>query len=84
MKHWTKAVAAASLLAVIFCLLSPECSGAPRGPKPAEVAKVTAALPKSARVKPAKPRKILIFNLCRGFRQPTSLLLKMVSCKIFR
>jgi len=45
-----------------------QCHGAPREARPAEVKKVEAALPDAARVKPAKPRKVLIFNLCRGFR----------------
>lgn len=32
-----------------------------------EVEKMTAALPKEARVKPKQPRKVLIFNRCTGF-----------------
>ncbi len=36
-------------------------------PRSAHVAKVKAALPAQARVKPAKPRKLLVFTLCRGF-----------------
>jgi len=36
-------------------------------PKPEHVAKVKAVLPAKARVKPAKPRKLLVFTLCHGF-----------------
>jgi len=34
---------------------------------PVEVDKIAAALPANARVKPAAPRKILVFTLCKGF-----------------
>ena len=39
-----------------------------KGPSAAEIAKVTAALPAKAPAKPAKARKLLVFNLCQGFR----------------
>ena len=38
------------------------------GVKAAEVEKVRAALPEKATAAPKKARKLLIFNLCRGFR----------------
>ena len=37
-------------------------------PKADEVAKVTEALPSKAPAKPAKARKLLVFNRCEGFR----------------
>jgi len=36
--------------------------------KPDQVEKVRAALPDTPTVKPKQPRKLLIFNLCKGFR----------------
>ncbi|MHC4501746.1 MAG: ThuA domain-containing protein [Planctomycetota bacterium] len=33
-----------------------------------DVQKITDAMPKKATAKPARPRKLLVFNLCRGFR----------------
>src|SRR5581483_7040669 len=41
-----------------------------KGDKPipeAKIKKITAALPEKAQAKPAKPRKVLIFTLARGF-----------------
>jgi type 1 glutamine amidotransferase len=37
-------------------------------PSQEEIAKMEEAMPSSAVVKPEKPRKLLIFNLCQGFR----------------
>ena len=42
--------------------------GAVAAPSPADVAKVTAALPAKAPAKPAKGRKLLVFTRCEGFR----------------
>lgn len=33
-----------------------------------DVAKIEKALPKQATVRPAKPRRLLVFNLCKGFK----------------
>jgi len=52
---------------------APGKAAAPKAPKPPaelkadEVAKATAAMPTEAIVKPAKPRKLLIFSLTKGF-----------------
>ena len=53
------------LIAVV--LGSMFCS-AVAAPKADEVAKVTEALPAKAPAKPAKARKLLVFNRCEGFR----------------
>ena len=38
------------------------------GPSQADLEKVSAALPSAPAVRPMKPRRVLIFTLCRGFR----------------
>ncbi len=46
-------------------------SGAPEGLKPpseADIAKMEAAMPAKPTVKPTKPRKLLIFSQCEGFK----------------
>jgi type 1 glutamine amidotransferase len=40
----------------------------PRGPSQEEIAKMEEAMPSEPVVKPEKPRKLLVFNLCQGFR----------------
>ncbi|HUU95613.1 MAG TPA: family 16 glycoside hydrolase [Phycisphaerae bacterium] len=37
-------------------------------PTPEQIEKIKAAAPEKATAKPEKPRKLLIFNLCKGFR----------------
>jgi type 1 glutamine amidotransferase len=39
-----------------------------RGPSQEEIAKMEEAMPNKAVVEPAKPRKLLVFNLCQGYR----------------
>jgi type 1 glutamine amidotransferase len=39
-----------------------------RGPSREEIAKMEEAMPNKAVVEPAKPRKLLVFNLCQGYR----------------
>ncbi|MFA6239471.1 MAG: ThuA domain-containing protein [Candidatus Hydrogenedentales bacterium] len=68
MPHTSKRVARLGALIVFFAAvalnpLTPfACSQAP-----VEVDKIAAALPAEASVKPATPRKILVFTLCKGF-----------------
>ena len=50
-------------LAICFCLL-PLAS---RADIQEEIKKIEGAMPKEARAKPVKPRKLLVFNLCKGF-----------------
>jgi hypothetical protein len=55
---------------LVMFLASFVLAGEPAAPKPAkpeEVAKVTEAMPTAPIVKPAKPRKLLIFSLTKGF-----------------
>jgi len=49
-----------------LCLL-PFCMAADPDVPRDKIDKVKAALPRTVRVKPAKPRRVLIFTLCRGF-----------------
>jgi type 1 glutamine amidotransferase len=39
-----------------------------RGPSQEEIAKMEEAMPSKPVVEPAKPRKLLVFNLCQGYR----------------
>jgi len=68
MKRWIKAVVGLPLLSVCLSVVMTECCAAPGTVSEKDVARIKAALPKAARAKPAKPRKVLIFNLCKGFR----------------
>ncbi|MCJ7777957.1 MAG: ThuA domain-containing protein [Sedimentisphaerales bacterium] len=61
------------LLFVILCLsllTSKICAQQREVPKPnqEEIKKIEEAMPSSPVVKPEKPRKLLVFNLCQGFR----------------
>ncbi|MBT3198900.1 MAG: DUF1080 domain-containing protein [Phycisphaerales bacterium] len=55
------------LMVVVLCGMFSTAEAA-KGPSEAEIAKVKAALPTKAPAKPLKARKLLIFNLCQGFR----------------
>lgn len=50
-----------------FCIAIAVATGAVNAQKPEEVANVEKAIPAKARVEPAKPRKLLVFTLCKGF-----------------
>ncbi|MCL4691033.1 MAG: ThuA domain-containing protein [Candidatus Hydrogenedentes bacterium] len=50
-----------------FCAAIAVATGAAFAQKPEEVANVEKAVPAKARVEPAKPRKLLVFTLCKGF-----------------
>lgn len=39
-----------------------------RGPSEEEIKKIEDAMPTKAAVEPARPRKLLVFNLCQGFK----------------
>ncbi len=56
-----------SMVAVLIAGITVPAWAAMKEPKPEHVAKVKAALPAQARVKPTKPRKLLVFTLCRGY-----------------
>ena len=56
------------LTVVVLAATFGVAEAAPRQAKPDEVARVKAALPAKAPAKPARARKLLIFNLCQGFR----------------
>jgi len=53
---------------LIAVVLGSMFGSAVAAPKADEVAKVTEALPAKAPAKPAKARKLLVFNRCEGFR----------------
>ncbi len=62
--RWASAGAAAVLLA-----MAQGVTAARAGAPPADqVSRVTEAAPKRATAKPKRPRKLLVFNLCRGFK----------------
>ena len=50
-----------------LCVAASLFAGVARAQKPEEVANVEKAIPAKARVEPAKPRKLLVFTLCKGF-----------------
>lgn len=55
---------------VLVAVLAGEARSKPRKvrpPKEADIKKVTEAIPAKPTVKPAKPRKVLVFWLCNGF-----------------
>lgn len=56
-----------TVVVLIAWLANPVWAKQAKHTKPNEVAKVKAALPAKAKAKPAKPRKLLVFSLCRGF-----------------
>ncbi len=62
---FSAALCAAALIAVAHC---PARAAAPKVPSEEEVQKITAALPQKATVRPAQPRKLLIFCRTEGFR----------------
>jgi len=57
-------------VAVGWMALAPLWGGPPAsaGVPDRDVQKITDAMPKKATARPARPRKLLVFNLCRGFR----------------
>jgi len=61
-----KAAACCLVSCVLVCGLTVPAMG--EQPTPEQVEKMKAAAPEKAAVKPAKPRKLLVFNLCKGFR----------------
>lgn len=61
--RWLSLAACALMIAAVTAARTE----AAKEPTADEVAKITAALPEAATVKPAKARKLLIFNLCQGF-----------------
>lgn len=52
----------------LFCLTLLAGTVEAKGPSAEEIKKMEQAMPKAPVVKPAKPRKILVLNLCQGFR----------------
>jgi type 1 glutamine amidotransferase/HEAT repeat protein len=50
-----------------LCVAASLLAGAAFAQKPEEVSNVEKAIPTKARVEPAKPRKVLVFTLCKGF-----------------
>ena len=63
--RWSLAVAAAVLLVLAQGGMRAARAG---DPPPDQVRRVTEAAPKRATAKPKRPRKLLVFNLCRGFK----------------
>jgi len=57
-----------ALVAVMGLIGSWSTPAGAAGPTAEEIAKIEAAMPSKPVVKPAKPRKLLVFNLCKGFR----------------
>lgn len=55
-------------LAMMVINFSQAAGSRQRGVSQEEVEKIREAMPAKAVVEPAKPRKILVFNLCQGFR----------------
>ena len=55
------------VLALVWCL-SIVVSVSEAAISDQDVAKIEKALPKRPTVRPAKPRKLLVFNLCKGFK----------------
>ena len=56
------------IAAALFAAATIACAAAPRGTvSPDELKKIEAALPATAPAKPAKPRKILVFDRTEGF-----------------
>ncbi|KPL23054.1 MAG: hypothetical protein AMJ75_06890, partial [Phycisphaerae bacterium SM1_79] len=60
------------ILFTVWCVsmmnLSPVSAQRQRGVSEEEIKKMEEAMPTKAVVEPAKPRKLLVFNLCQGFR----------------
>lgn len=52
---------------VSLCVAAGLLAGTAFAQKPEEIANVEKAIPSTARVEPAKPRKLLVFTLCKGF-----------------
>ena len=63
MSRWKPATAC--LLALAFMM---SCATRAAGQSDKEIDQIKAAAPAKARVQPAKPRKVLVFNLCKGFK----------------
>jgi type 1 glutamine amidotransferase len=67
----------AATAAVVMGVLGGACVSAAERPQrqriipPDQIEKITAALPEKAYAKPAKPRKVLVFTLTKGFRHST-------------
>ncbi|MGB3088169.1 MAG: ThuA domain-containing protein [Phycisphaerae bacterium] len=57
-----------AVLVVVAAALIGKAQAAKSNVPEEAVKKITQAAPEESRVKPAKPRKLLVFNLCRGFR----------------
>ncbi len=53
-------------MAVVSCVVGAPAVGKP--PTAEEIAKMKAAAPAKATAEPQKPRKLLVFTLCKGFR----------------
>lgn len=56
------------VLAGTICLVASRCTAADPALPDADVQKIQDALPDKATAKPAKPRKVLLFYRCEGFR----------------
>ena len=56
------------VLAGSVCLVAGRCTAADPALPDADVQKIKDALPDKATAKPAKPRKLLLFYRCEGFR----------------
>jgi len=64
MKHCTTLI---GLLALSIAVVASAAQPRPAEPSAEVIARITAAAPDKATVQPARPRKVLVFNLCRGF-----------------
>jgi len=67
MKRWTKTIAVAMAMVIGASSLA-WAQGAQGGPSAQELEKIKQAAPAKPTVKPAQPRKLLVFSLCEGFR----------------
>ncbi len=66
MRRLLLVLAAAGML--VAAAAAPTVAKEAKPVKPEEIEKVKAALPEKATAKPAKPRTMLVYNKCRGFR----------------